>query len=128
MELASLIVTSIGTAIGLGGLVYALMAKRAKASLEKLIKSELRGLAENISYIRSNPGWADSHFRSIRDECLKMDLDAHTQIIIKHAMDGARDSTAAERMLINLEKEVLFLQEGLFGTREEVYSNAKKPK
>jgi hypothetical protein len=108
----------VGTGISVGSLIYAVKTNREKAKLETLVQTELAYIAGNIQVIRANPQWADRHFQAIRDKVLELEAGEQVQEIIKQAHDGARDVTAAERMLGNLLNEVLALQKGLFGTEE----------
>ncbi len=112
-----MLLTIVGTVIGIAGLIYALMTTREKAKLEKLIKAELRGLAGNIDWIKTNAGWAGSHFRDIQKHCLNLDRNEHVNKILEHAHLGGDDSMSAERMMQNLFNNVLILQQGMFGTR-----------
>ena len=120
-----LVLSIVGTALGAAGLVYAVMTNREKANLERLVRSELRGLAGNIWSIRKNPRWADRHFGRIHDIAAKLETNEQVTGILRAAQTGARDAVAAERMLGNLLNEVLCLQEGLFGTKEIEHPNGK---
>ena len=107
----------LGVALGIAGIVYAYSTNREKARLENLVKAELRGLAGNIRSIRCNPGWADQHFSSIQERALKLERNEDVEQILKHTQQGARDATAAERLIGNLLTQVVTFQEGMFGTR-----------
>lgn len=111
--------------ITVGSLVYAVMTNREKRKLEKLVKSMLAGIAGNIRGIRENPAWADQQFRNIRERALELERNDDVKAILQHAHDGARDVTAAERMLGDLLGEVLWLQKGLFGTELIYHPNRK---
>ena len=115
-------------ALGVAGLVYGWLKDRAKATLETLIRSELRGLAGNVVNIAKNPGWADDHFKKIQAAALDLESSEVTRRILIEAQAGARDATAAERMLGNLENELLSLQEGLFETRLITHPKVKASK
>ena len=121
-----IILSIVSVALGAGGLVYAWMTNREKANLERLMRSQLRGLAGNVVNTRKNPGWADCHFRNIQDTALRLDRNDHLNHILEEAQTGARDATAAERMLQNLLNELLSLQDGLFGTKLIEHSNLKE--
>ena len=111
-----LTIASVG--VGVAGLVYAYMTNRANADLRALVRSSLQGLAGNIDIIHKNPVWADEHFSRIQQRALNLERgNDHVKSILDHAHLGARDFTAAERMLRNLLNEVLTIQEGMFGTR-----------
>ena len=112
-------------ALGVAGLVHAYLRNRAKASLEKLIKAELRGLAGNVENIRVNPGWADNHLGDIHTAAMALETSDLKERILIAAHKGARDATAAERMLGNLLNELLSLQQGLFETKAITHPNVK---
>ena len=110
-----------GVVVGVACLVYAIMTNRQKKILEKLIAAELRGMAANIEWVRTNSNWADSHFNSIRDSALKIERSEELNKILTHAQSGARDAVAAERIVHTILNQILTLQEGMFGTRTITY-------
>lgn len=112
------IVTVIGTVLGSASLVYAHRTNKEKQLRDRQVQKTLAGLAGDIQRVQTNPLWADQHFVAIRDLALQAPQNAQVQDIIRHAFDGARDATAAERMLGNLLNDVLTVQRGLFGSEE----------
>ena len=89
--------------------------------MERLIHSKLKGIAGNIFASDRSASLADRHYRSCRDNALKLADSDEKNEILKHAHDGARDAEAASRMLENLLNEVLSLQDGLFKTRDKIH-------
>ncbi len=115
MEIA---LSVIGAVVGIAGLIYAIMTNHAKASLERLIRAELRGFAGNIDHIRNSAHGANEHLHYIRKFAANLDQGNFVTEIIARAHVGGNDAASAERMLQNLLNQVLTLQEGMFGTRE----------
>ena len=107
--------TILGVALTIASLVYAFKTNREKAQLERLIKAKLAGIAGNINAIRPSATWADTHLIHINRHAMNLERGADVSAIIDNAQLGARDATAAARMLDNLLNEVLSLQKGLFG-------------
>jgi len=107
--------TILGVALTVASLVYAAKTDREKAHLERLIKAELAGIAGNINAIRPSATWADTHLITINRHAIKLAPGEDVSTIIDSAQLGARDATAAARMLDNLLNQVLSLQKGLFG-------------
>ena len=117
MTFEELIISFISVAVGVAGLVYAIMTNRQKSNLEKLISAELRGMAANIEFVQKNSNWADRHFHRINEIALKLERSEEANDIVTHAHTGARDAVAAERIVHTLLNQILTLQEGMFGTR-----------
>jgi hypothetical protein len=111
------VLSILGTALTLASLVYAIKTGREKVRLERLVKAKLAGLAGNINAIRPSAAWADRHLININRHALNLERGPDMSAILDSAQLGARDATAATRMLDNLLNEVLSLQDGLFGER-----------
>jgi hypothetical protein len=118
MDYFNLIIGFISAIVSAISLTFAIKTNREKNRLEKLIKCMLANFAGNAEMIRINPHWADKHFRDISTFAQKVTNKAIGKKIIDHAHQGARDVTAAERMLRLLRNNILSLQEGLFNTRD----------
>ncbi len=75
----------------------------------------MASLAGNIEHIRINPSHADTTFSIIQDKALALvEKNEEIKEILKNAQLGARDVTAAERMLANLLNQVNWIKIGLF--------------
>lgn len=120
-----ILISSLGTAITVVSLFYAIKANREKEKLQSMIKAWAQGIAGNVDNIRRSPAWADEHLKSVSSAAVQLENNEHVEKIIKHAQLGARDAKATERMLSNLLNETLTLQRALFGTSEIIHPDKK---
>ena len=118
MEIVALIIGIISTGITTASLTYAIKTNRDKNRVENLVKANLAGTAGSIELIRKNPHWADKHFKAISELAQSLSQEDIKRKLIEHAQAGARDVTAAERMLRILRNDILSLQKGMFGTQD----------
>lgn len=112
------IATILGFACSAVALVYAIKTNREKQQLQEMMKAHLAYLAGNVTKIRTNAAWADDHMKDVQRCALKLPDSDEKNSILKHERDGARDVTAAERMIGNLLSEILAIQDGQFGSHE----------
>lgn len=118
MEVLNLILALLGTGITAASLTYAVKTNRERNRIENLVKAKLSSMAGTVELIRKNPHWADKHFKAISELAQDADQDSLRKDLAEHAQAGARDVTAAERMLRILRNDILSLQKGMFGTMD----------
>lgn len=118
MDVLNLILGIVATAVTAVSLTYGVKTNRERGRIENLVKAKLASIAGSIELIRKNPHWADKHFKAISESAHEVNQDKLRKDIAEHAQAGARDVTAAERMLRILRNDVLALQKGMFGTED----------
>jgi len=111
-----MIISLLSVAIAVVSLGYAIQTNREKARWERLVREGLAGIAGNIQKCVESADGSDRNFSRVRDCTLKLEKNEDVNKILEHAHNGARDSVAAKRMLINLRGQVLSMQKGLFDT------------
>lgn len=116
MEIVSLIIGIVSTAITAAVLTYAIKTNRDRERVESLIKAKLASTAGSVELIRKNPHWADKHFKIISELAQQVVQENVRKMLTARAQADARDVTAAERMLRILRNDILSLQKGMFGT------------
>ena len=109
----NLALTIISLLVGALSLVYAVIANREKAKLEKIIQSRLLNITESVEDAKNNTKLAYGHIDEIRRflNSLKRSKDMNTTL--DHVAWAEADITAAHRMLKRLKRDVESLQEGL---------------
>lgn len=112
------LISVISFVIAVGMAVYTVATNRDRKKWENLSKAMLRNLAGTMELVRTNPRWADGNFKKILKIAVKLADEVPREEICIAALAGARDVTAAERMLRVLRNDVLAMQEGLYGTRD----------
>lgn len=110
------VLSVIGVCITTASLLYAVMANRDKARVEKSLKAHLGSTAGNIILIRKNSETAHKHIYNILS--LVKEAQPDTDQIAEYAAWAQSDVTASDRTLEILLADILSLQEGLFGTRD----------
>ena len=117
MDIWSLIISIVGTGITTAALTYAIKTDRDRNRVESLVKAKLASTAGSVELIRQNPHWADKHFKVISELAQEVSQENIRKSLTERAQAGARDVTAAERMLRILRNDILSLQKGMFGTQ-----------
>lgn len=117
MDILGLIIAIVGTGITAAALTYAIKTNRDRDRIENLVKAKLASTAGSVELIRKNPHWADKHFKAISELAQSLSEEDIRKKLAEHAQAGARDVTAAERMLRILRNDILSLQNGMFGTQ-----------
>ncbi|SYZ72228.1 hypothetical protein TRIP_C20343 [Candidatus Zixiibacteriota bacterium] len=115
-----IILAIMGVIIGLFSFLYALKTQREKRKFERLVKSNLAGLAGSIVMIRNNPALAHKNIDYILKHLDVIESTPELNRILNRLAWAQGDSAAAHRLLEVLLNDVLTLQEGLFGTRDIV--------
>lgn len=120
-----MLLSLMSVALGVGGIIYAILTNREKKKLENVVKVSLSTTAGNIEKIRQSAHWAWEHFQIIHDNADRLPDSKDRTKINQSSQLGTGDSAAVERMLGNLLNEVLATQEGLFGTTERKHPDKK---
>ena len=97
-----------GFLIGVIGVIYALIANRDKARMEKFIHIRLKGIAGSAHNMSTEAHWACDNLSAARAEYVKSD---------KEPNEGS-ENRSAETMAFGLLNSFLDLQQGMFNTRE----------
>ena len=121
--------TIISFLVGVLSLVYAVIANREKAKLEKVVKMRLLTISESVEDVEHNASLAHKHIDATRQFLNNLEHSRGLNTILDQIAWAEADVTAAHRMSKRLKRDVDSLHEGLFSRgkapRNKVAKNAK---
>ena len=116
------ILTIISLLVGVLSLVYAMIANREKAKLEKVIKMRLLNISESVEDVENNAALAHKHIDATRQFLNNLERSKGLNTILDQIAWAEADITAAHRMSKRLKRDVDSLHEGLF-SKEKIPRN-----
>ena len=112
--------------LGAAGLVYAYIANRDKARLERLIKADLRSLIGNIERIKVSARWGHEHIEKVHKKAIGLERNQLVEEILELACRGKADALSAKSMTKNLLREARAIRDGLFPPEDAIRRDANE--
>lgn len=94
IAIVGLILTFIGLAVGIVGIVIGWLADRKRANIEGYVQASVEAISKSLVRIKQRAEWAKTHFDKMTPDILDIPDKAKREDAIKRAKYGRADVTA----------------------------------